>query len=874
MKSTTKIKLGLIILCAAIFALITLQLKPTIHQNTNNKPIKTSGAGKSMDIWSLERSYPYETISVSKYLDAYEEKRISHEQRSSLNVGQWESLGPQNIGGRTLCLAFHPTDPDIIFAGSASGGLWKTTTQGIGINAWEYIETGFPVLGVASIAIDPNDADTMYIGTGEVYGSGFAQPGTELRLTRGTYGIGILKSVDAGNTWSHELVFNENELKGVSDIEINPSDTSIIFAATSDGVYRTTDSGGSWTLVFNQPNCIDIEIDPNNTNILYVSQGNFNTNLAPNLSGIFKSTNGGDSFTELLDPGLLTAWSGNAKLSIDPTNSNTIYASIQVGFFNTAATTPAGIYKSINGGTNWNRINNQNIAQFQGWYSHDIAINPNNASEIINVGVDAWKSTDTGANFIKKSDWTTWEFGVISVDTPEGGSNYIHGDIHAVYYHPLVANKVFFATDGGVFSSTDNGETFVTNNGGLQTTQFYANMASSTTDPNFIIAGAQDNATYIYRGLPSWERTLGGDGMSASIRPDNDQIVFGSAQGLNMFRSTDGGASFPANVRPTLLANDYTTFSAPYEIAPSNNDIIYAGSTGIYRSIDNASSWTPVSFGPIDGSNAVTKIAVSPTNADIIYVSTAVIPLVGLTGTAKIMKSIDGGQTFTTLNGLPDRIAKDIEFDPNNENIIYATFSGFGSNHVYKTIDGGNIWNAIDNGLPDLPTNTVLIDPFNSDHVYVGNDLGVYFSENGGNTWDDFSEGLPEAVMVYDLNLSPANNKVRIATHGHGIHQRDLASSLSVEPFDIVTSSFEVYPNPSNQSNALHIRIDSKKALDNIQLNFYNALGQKVHMIYEGGIHIGLNEISWVIDKNVSAGNYFISIENGKQLTSKQIVIN
>lgn len=863
-----KIKsLSLIIACACVAFICFFT-----SNKENNEQIKVSGAAKSLDIWSLERTYPFDAIPTSKYLTAFSDKKNNLSRRSSQMSDEWESLGPQNIGGRMLCLAFHPTNPDIIFAGAASGGLWKTTTQGVGINAWEYIETGFPVLGVASIAIDPNDANTIFIGTGEVYGSGLAQPGTENRLTRGSYGIGILKSSDGGITWSHSLVFNQDEIKGISDIAINPQNSSIVMAAATDGVYRSDNSGSSWSLVLNRPDCIDLEIDPNNTDNVYVSQGNLNTNLLPGANGIFKSTNGGITFSQLTDPGnLVSIWSGNAKLEIDPTNSNIIYASIYDAQ-STNSTSNAGLYKSLNGGTNWSNINNQNIALFQGWYSHDIAVNPNNTTEIISVGIDAWKSTNSGTLFTKRSDWMAWPFGEIPIDTPEGGDDYIHGDIHAVYYHPLVANKVFFATDGGVFSSSDGGETFVTHNGGLQTTQFYADMSSSVSNPDFCIAGAQDNASYIYNGTPSWSRVIGGDGMTTAVNPEDDQIVYGSAQNLFILKSSNGGNSFTV-ARPNIVNGDYTAFSAPYKLAPTSSNTIYAGSRRLYVSSNAGDSWFTVSP-EIDGTNVVVKIAISPTNADVLYVATSRIPLTISTESPKIFKSTNGGSTFTALSGLPDRVIKDIEFDPNDENTVYVTLSGFGSNHVYKTINSGITWTTIDNGLPDLPTNTVLIDPSNSDHVYVGNDLGVYFSDNGGSSWEDFSEGLPEAVMVYDLNLSPANSSIRIATHGHGIYQRDLASSLSVESFEISTSEFTVYPNPSNQSQVFNISFTSKKAFDDIQLNIYNIAGQKISNIYTGNIAVGLNEISWNINKTLSTGQYIIALEHTEQKVSQLVIIN
>ena len=851
-----------ILLCAAIY----WQDHPETEEKTSFETYKanTSGAGEALDMWSFERSYPNDNIPVSKYAAAFAQQKT----RTSSVPGEWESLGPENIGGRILCLAFHPTDPDIIFAGSASGGLWKTTSRGVGRFAWEPVTTGFPVLGVGAIAIDQNDPDVMYIGTGETYGVSIAEPGLINRLTRGTYGIGILKTTDGGTNWTQVLPFDADDIKGVQDIEISNQNSNEIFAATTDGVYRSLDAGASWTLVFSQPNCIDVEVDPNNGDVLYVSQGNFNFNLDPNLSGIFKSTNKGNSFTELLDAGLITAWSGNAKLAIDPANSNTIYASIQVGWFNTGATTPAGIFRSTNGGTNWSNINNQNIAFWQGWYSHDIAINPNNTSEIINVGLDAWKSTNTGTTFVQKSFWQNWDFGLISVDQPEGGPDYIHADIHAVYYHPLVNDVVFYATDGGVFSSDDGGETFVTHNGGLQTTQFYANMGSSATNPAFCIGGTQDNASYVWRGDPSWWRVIGGDGMSASVRQDDDNIVFGSAQGLNLFKSTDNGNTF-LNRAPNLVANDYTAFSAPYEIAPTDNDIMYAGGTWLYKSTDSAENWSAISNQAVDGSNVILKIAVSHQNPNFLYVTTAPDPFSG-TLQPKVFRSTNGGQTFSVMTGLPNRICKDIEFDPTDDSIAYSVFSGFGTSHVYQTTDGGGSWNAIDNGLADVPTNSILIDPLNTDNIYLGNDLGVFFSEDFGVSWEPFNELLPEATIAMDLDISPVARKIRVATHGHGIYQRNFVNDpLSVSDQELAISSMTLHPNPVRET--LFIDIQSNTA-SQVSISIYDILGRKIETLQTDNLQAGQNHITW--EPTVGSGLYFVRLEgDGLQSISKKFIV-
>lgn len=838
------------------------------NEQQSEGDIKLSGAGKSLDMWSFERAYPYENVPVAKLISAFEDKKQRELNRSNTVPGEWESLGPENIGGRTLDLAFHPTDPDIIFAGSASGGLWKTTTGGVGRFAWEYVPTGFPVLGVASVAIDPNNPNIILVGTGENYGFSIAEPGTINRVTRGSYGIGILKSMDGGTSWSSVLTFSPSQIKGVHDIEINPQNSLEMFAAATDGLFRSLDGGDTWSLVFSNVNCRDVEIDPTNGDIVYVTQGNLNTGGNPNANGIFKSTDKGNTFNELLDPGLITVWSGMAKLTIDPTNSNTLYASVQEGF--TTGATTGGIFKSTDAGSTWARINSQNIAQFQGWYSHDVAVNPANPSEIMAVGVQTWKSTDGGVNFVQKSA-NTWTIGQVSVEIPEGADNYVHADVHEVYYHPLVANKIFLATDGGVFSSSDGGENYVTHNGGLQTMQLYSNMGSSTTNRDFLIAGAQDNQSWIYRGDPSWFRVLAGDGMSASVRPDDDQIVFGSSQGLAIRKSTNGGNSF-FNSQP-IIGSEGRAFSAPYEIAPSDNDIMYAGATFLYKNIVGGGSvWNATSAQAPDGSNVIVKIAVSPTDPDLIYIATAPDPFFG-TGTPKVFRSFNGGQSFTNVSGsLPNRVCKDIEFDPTDTDVVYATFSGFGSNHVFKTVNSGNNWNAIDNGLPDLPTNTIAIDPLNPDDVYVGNDLGVYYSEDGGASWEVFSDELPEATMIYDLNVSPSNRKLRIATHGHGIWERSFVNDpLAISDFNLSSSGFKLYPNPASQRVTIDLTLPVY--VEQSKIEVFSLLGERIARLYEGPLTVGNHQLIWDQLGGNSSGIYFVVIDTGNSSISKKLII-
>jgi photosystem II stability/assembly factor-like uncharacterized protein len=863
---------ALLIIISVLMALGIQKVMKDKKQEREEMP-KTSGAGHSMDVWAFERAYPFDKISTEKYLAAHRENTLQRQNRTRSLDEEWESMGPINVGGRTLCLAFHPTDPDVIFTGSAGGGLWMTTSQGEGQNAWSPVETGFPVTGVAAIAINPTDADEIYIGTGETYRIGTAEPGTVDRLTRGTYGIGILKSIDGGSTWTHVLEFQDEEIKGVQDIAVSPMNPNEVYAATSDGLYQSIDSGENWTLILAEQMCIDVEIDPNDDNVVYVTQGNFNNALDEDECGIFKTTDKGVSFSELLDDGLIAAWSGNAKLTIDPITSTTLYATIQVGYFNQDPTTPAGIYKSTDAGDNWEKINDQNIAQYQGWYSHDLAVNPNDTDEMIQTGIDTWKSVNTGDSFVKKSFWSNWPFGEISVDFPEGPDNYVHADIHAVYYHPLVSDKVFLATDGGVFSSDDGGEDFTTRNGGLQTMQFYANMASSTTDPDVMISGAQDNATYIYNGSSSWSRVIGGDGMCAGINPDNDNVIFGSYQRLGMRKSNNGGDSF-SNTAPNLLGDDAAAFNGPFEIAKTDGDVMYAGAKYLYRSNNGANSWSATSGEQVDNGNVIISIEVSATDEDLLYVTTSPPdPLNGIEG-AKVLKSTDGGANFTIMNGLPDRVCKDVAIDPENNDVAYAVFSGFGTGHLYKTENGGVNWFLSDLGLPDVPTNTVIVDDqWSSEYIYVGNDLSVYFSDDSGENWSLFDNQLPEAVMVMDLNISPSNNKLRIATHGRGIYQTGLVQlPFSIEEISSNIQEIKLYPNPVIDYVNLEFEVASE--LKETEIKLLNITGQVVKNVYSGSLNVGKNTFLIEDLNNLSSGKYIISISSENGILTKNLVVN
>ncbi len=803
------------------------------------KPIPQSGASLALEAWSLNRSYPTNKISVKSFTQAFEyQKSIAQSRNTQAN---WEAIGPMNIAGRTLALAFHPVDSNIIFLGSASGGLWKTTTAGLGEKAWQKISIGFPVLAVSSIAISPTNSDVIYIGTGEMYNAEETRPGVVNRLTRGTYGFGIFKSEDGGASWNKSLDWTYQEMRGVQDLIINPKNDQVLYAATSIGLIKSTDAGINWEVIHNLPMAVDVELNPIDTNILYVSYGS----LFQENSGIYRSLNAGESFSKLRI-GLPTTYSGKAMLSLDPSSDKTIYASVAEAFESN------GLYRSSNNGESWVKVNSEDVAAFQGWYSHDVAVNPKNAKEIIQVGIDVWLSENNGFTISKQTAWTNARFGKNPVNGPDGPPNYVHSDIHQVHFHPLMDNTVFLATDGGVFVSKDGGRTYASRNGGLQTSQFYANFANATQNGDFAIGGMQDNSTTIYTGEAAWTKVLGGDGMSAAIDPDDNNIIYGSSQFLNIFRSTDSGQSFK-DITPSAIE---PIFSAPFEIAPSNTRVLYAGARFIFKSIDRGNTWFTPNPNFIDQGNAILNIAIAPNNLNHLLVSTTP----NVTGKAGVFRSVNGGLSWTELTGLPDRIATDLVFHPENEDIAFITFGGFGSFHVYQTMNGGVNWFPIDNNLPDLPHNTITIDPAQPNNIYIGNDLSVYVSEDGGGTWSPFMDGLPEAILAMHLSISPANQKLRVATHGNGVFQTNLIGSItssipekSIKPIITLTQNF---PNPVVGETTIPFEIEIQSTLS---LNIYDIKGRLVQAVMTNQQLKGAHQVQVNLN-HLPSGNYVYQI--------------
>jgi len=365
-------------------------------EDITKKIEKISGAYEALQFWNTARSYPNEDISSDAFFNAYEqmqEIRLSKQFKIKSN-NQWQAIGPHNTGGRTIALTFNPQNPNTIYAGSASGGLWRSYSGGVGVDAWHYVSTGFPVLGISSITFASNDSNIIYLGTGEVYNHDAAGYGAAYRNMRGTYGIGILKSTDGGQTWFKSLDWSYNSQKGVWSVKINPINPNTIFAATTEGVYRSYDAGVSWQQVNNVIMGMDLEINPIDTNIILSSHGNF----ASTGYGIYRSSDGGNTWNKIT-AGLPSTYEGKILLDIYRANPNIVYASIGHGFV--SGNTASWLCKSTDSGITWNIMSTVDYSKWQGWFSHDIAVDQSNPDNLIIIGIEVYKSSDGGSTVFK-----------------------------------------------------------------------------------------------------------------------------------------------------------------------------------------------------------------------------------------------------------------------------------------------------------------------------------------------------------------------------------------------------------------------------------------------------------------------------------------
>lgn len=660
--------------------------------------------------------------------------------------GAWTELGPitmpangtsQPTGiGRINCVAFHPTNSDILFIGAPSGGLWKTTNGG---SSWVNLTDQLPSLGVSSILIDPTNTNIIYIGTGD-------------RDAGDAPGIGVYKTTDGGTNWT--AVNSTMGNKTVGMMIMHPSNSSLILAATSGGIYKTSNGGSSWTLVSTSTaHFKDIVFKPNDPTTVYAATNN----------AFYKSTNTGNSWSQITS-GLPTT--GRFVIGTSAANSAYVYiaAGTSSGF--------TGLYRSTNSGTSFTQMSSSpNILGYeadgsdnssQSYYDLCIAVDPTIVNVIYVGGINIWKSTNGGSSWTITAHW-------VGTSAPS-----IHADQHWLGFSP-VNSRLYNGNDGGIYYTANSGTSWVEITSGLAIAQIYK-MGQSALSKNFVINGYQDNGTGIYHNN-SWSTEIGGDGMECIIDPTDTNYLYGALYYGDIRRSVNGGSNFyPIADDGVNGINESGAWVTPYALNSANSNTMYIGyknvwrSTNVKASSNSSVSWTAIStFG---NTSSLNDIESSPADPNLLYVSRG----------STIFRSDNvnaASPTWTTLTA--PATVKDIKAHPTNSNIVYIT----AGTNIYKSINKGLTWTSIKVNLPTVSMNALVINKNSNEGIYVGTDIGVFYKDANMSNWVAFSSGLPAAAEITELDIyygSGNSSAIRASTYGRGLWTSDLYSIPTALP--------------------------------------------------------------------------------------------
>lgn len=660
------------------------------------------------------------------------------------DFGSWTFLGPQSVpgggggAGRLNCVHFHPTDTNIIWVGAPAGGLWMTNNGGL---TWNTNTDLISSLGVTDIVLDPSNTNTMYIATGD----GDAAD---------TYSAGVLKSTDGGITWSTTgLNWTQNQARRISRLIIDPTNSTILYAATSLGVYKTTDAGISWNLM-QSGNFKDMEMKPGDSNTLYAAIS----------TGIYKTFNGGSTWDLLDSLGLPSSGINRIALAVTPANPDYVYAlyskSSGSGFHS--------FWRSVDSGISWTSMaTTPNLLGWsstgsdtdgQGWYDLTVAASPTDANTVLVGGVNVWRSNNGGANWSIKAHWTG------------SGAAYVHADHHFLSFAPGNGKKVVSCNDGGFFVSSDTGNVWIDRSSGLHITQNYK-IGASDVNPSLVLTGTQDNGTNRLNGT-TWTRVIGGDGMECAIKKGSTSIMYGELYYGNIRKSTNGGSSFSTIVSSGGSGvNSSGAWVTPFLLGQQNTSAFYVGKSQIYKSVNEGTSFTQL--GTLPGSGNVAVLAIAPSDTNIIYVARS----------SSLYRTIDEGTTWNIINsGLPGLSITGVVPHPTDTAILWVTLSGYNSNvKIYKSTNGGQTWsNVSGTNLPNVPANCAVYQNGTNDGIYLGTDLGVFYKDNSLTDWINYNTGMPN-VVIGELEIQYSNSTIKAATFGRGLWESPLYTGVSLD---------------------------------------------------------------------------------------------
>jgi photosystem II stability/assembly factor-like uncharacterized protein len=682
----------------------------------------------------------------------------------ALSSTTWTAIGPaplqsvNKVSGRIVGIATNPSDANNIFIAAAGGGVWKTVDGG---TTWTRLTDRQKTLSMGAIGYGNTVQATLYAGTGEANNSGDSN-----------FGRGILVSTDFGATWTLETGPSDAfDRLTTSQIAVDKVDARVAYAAMADfgtnglfghntGIWKTTDSGATWS---NTTAGIDssspwsaVVIDPAIRTTLYAAVGNI---FGATTNGVYKSTDNGATWTLLTNAPKGKA-AGRIAIAVSPTNHLVLYVTASgtgPGNGSTAFGTLYKIMRSDNGGTTFTDLTagTPNYMGGQGWYDTVVAADPSNSAIVYVAG-------SAGTNSILRST----NSGVTWTDISSGGAT-PHADHHAGVFD---TNGTFLdGDDGGIYRLDSVGPTSWTDlNANLETIQFYG-IGLHPTDRNKAIGGSQDNGTEIYTGSVVWTETDGGDAGFAKFSQTNGNRAYHqipvASFGPNFFRrSDDGGNTWTTKTSSIVADIAHQNFIAPFVVAHYNGDRVLYGTNNVWETTNGGDAWTALTTPGVNGWNPlgfnVDAIGISPTfgDRDVIFAA----------ANGHIFVSTDSGTTWTERSIPGNPHVQDLQVDPNNSQIAYAVINEFNPlGTVFRTTNSGASWTNISGELPFEPMWSLQISS-NSSTLYIGADDGVYRSTDTGVSWTRFGKQMPRA-QVFQLELSSSLHILGAGTHGRSM---------------------------------------------------------------------------------------------------------
>lgn len=686
---------------------------------------------------------PYERMM--RAMKIAERKRGEMLQKSGILPIYWEERGPNNVGGRTRAILIDANDPTgrTIWAGSVSGGLWRTNNIDAGAVTWTAINDLFQNLAISSVVQDPTNSNRMFFGTGECWGNQDA-----------VGGLGVWASTNGGASWQQLPPMLPGGSPCVNKLIFDANGN--LFAATTNGLLQHDPTDDSWdnvAITGAANNWItDIEIAANGDR--------YAATLA---DGIYRWNSATTSWAAV-PTGLPTMGYRRIELACAPNDAATVYA-IFADVRDMMSGQCHSLYQTSNSGGMWTQRTCPGNFGGQAWYDLILAVDPNDASRVWAGGVGISVSANNGV------DWT--------------GLGGIHSDHHAIVYYPGDSDQILFGNDGGVYKSTDGSAampTFVDKNNTYNVTQFYAMAIHPDAGSNYMLGGTQDNATPKFQnpGINATTCVLCCcDGGWTFIDEDDPSIQIGSTQDGSFNLSTDGGGSFGNNIVP---GDDDRIFITPGEYDDDDNVLYFsdvAGWFGRVTDIGGTNTRTQDTI-PALGGRVVTALHESPTVSNRIYIGTSNGQIFRVDNAHQ-----SGSATFTSLNSPATTWVSSIAVDVGDEDHMLFTISNFGQTSIWETYNASDdnmaTWTQVEGDLPDMPVRWAIFHPFDADQAMIATELGVWTTDDldGASTewFPTNSFGLAN-VRVDMLQHRNSDNLIAAATHGRGIYTSDYFEQL------------------------------------------------------------------------------------------------